>query len=57
MVEIEETPIELLDDYYSPKNCSKKGKKIKDMDWKMLSILILLLFIIVLVFYIVRSKN
>ena len=53
MSDIEETPIELLDDYYS----DKKIKKSKEIDWKLLTILILLLFIIVLVFYIIRSKN
>lgn len=57
MVEIEETPIELLDDYYLTKSCDKKEKKNKQLDWKILSISILLLFIIVLMFYIIRSKK
>ena len=56
--EIEETPIHLLDECYVENEVPDKTmKKKKEIDWKLLSILILLLFLIVLVFYIARSKN
>lgn len=70
-MDIEETPIELLDPYYEEINYSsdeeeveikennnKKTKKyVKNIDWQLFRILILVLFILVLIFYIIKMKK